>query len=69
MQQSISKDHLLELFDQLSPFQQQTVFTFVDAMSRTKANRQKRDKSALLNLSVWNDDDIQVIEDNQRRNR
>ena len=36
-------------------------------MLRTKVNGQKRDKSALLNLSVWDDDDIQVIEDTQRR--
>ncbi len=63
MQQDVSRARLLELFDLLSPFEQKTVFTFVDSLSHTKTNDHKRDKSALVNLSTWTDEDVRVFED------
>lgn len=67
MQQSISKERLVEMFDLLSPFQQRTVFTFIDSLLMVRTDQKKRDKSSLLQLSAWDDDDIQEIEDAQKR--
>lgn len=67
MQQTISKQQLLEKIDHLNPFLQQTVSTFIDGLLRTQTTIAKRDKSRLLAISVWSDEDIQPIEEAQGR--
>ena len=56
-----------ELFELLTPFQQKTVLSFVGSLLRTRATACQRDKSTLLNLSTWAEEDIQEIEDAQQR--
>jgi hypothetical protein len=67
MQQTISKEQLLEKIDHLNPFLQQTVSAFIDGLLRTQTMTAKRDKSRLLAISVWSDEDIQLIEEAQSR--
>jgi hypothetical protein len=67
MQQTISKEQLLEKIDHLNPFLQQIVSTFIDGLLRTQTTSAKRDKSRLLAISVWSDEDLQPIEEAQSR--
>jgi len=67
MQQSITRDILLEKFDLLNAFQQSTVFTYIDSLLSARKAREKLDKSSLLDLSVWAEEDIQNIEEGQKR--
>jgi hypothetical protein len=67
MQQAILKEQLWEKLEQLNPFQQQTVLAFVDSLINTQLTTGKRDKSQLLNLSVWTEEDIQPIQEAQER--
>jgi hypothetical protein len=67
MQQIISKEQLWEKINLLNPFLQQTVVMFIDSLLKTQTIVNKRDKSRLLNISVWSEEDIQQIEEAQNR--
>jgi len=67
MQKFISKEQLWEKVNRLHPFLQQTVVMFIDSLLKTQTLVNKRDKSRLLNLSVWREEDIQQIEEAQNR--
>ena len=67
MQPTISKDHLWEKIELLNSFQQQTVVAFVDSLLNTQAVVDKRDKRKLLHLSVWSEQEVQLIEAAQDR--
>ena len=67
MQQAISKDQLWTKLEQLNPFQQQTVMALIDSLLSTQTVIQQRDKASLLNLSVWTEEDLQLIEEAQDR--
>ena len=58
MQQAISKDQIWKKLEQLNLFQQQTVLAFIDSLVNTQPTVGKRDKSQLLNLSIWTEEDI-----------
>lgn len=61
MQQIISKEQLWEKIDRLNPSLQQTVVSFIDSLLKTQTTVNKRDKSSLLKISVWSEEDIQRI--------
>lgn len=65
MQQIISKEQLWMKLGLLHPFEQQTVVAFVDSLLKTQTVVDKRDKSGLLNLSVWTGDEMIAKEDSQ----
>lgn len=67
MQQAISKEQLWEKLEQLTLFQQQTVLAFIDSLVNSQPTAGKRDKSQLLNLSIWTEADIQPIQEAQER--
>lgn len=67
MQTMISKEQLLEKIDRLNPLLQQTVVAFIDGLLKTQSTGAKRDKSRLLSVSGWCDEDIQPIEEAQSR--
>jgi len=67
MEQSITRDSLLENFDLLNAFQQSTVFTYIESLLKARKAREKLDKSSLLNLSVWTEEDVQNIEEGRKR--
>ena len=67
MQQIISKEQLWAKLNLLNPFQQQTVVAFIDTLLKTQTAVDKRDKSRLLTLSVWTEQDLQPIEEAQAR--
>jgi hypothetical protein len=67
MQQIISKKQLWEKLGQLNPLLQQTVIVFIDSLLETQTTVDQRDKRRLLALSVWNDEDVQRIEEAQDR--
>ena len=67
MQQIITREQLWERIGQLDPFQQQSVVAFIDSLVKPKTPAGKRDKRALLSLSVWTDEDIAQIEEAQDR--
>ena len=67
MQQSISKEQLWAKLDLLNAFQQQTVVAYIDSLLKTQTAVDKRDKSRLLTLSVWTEQDLQPIEEAQAR--
>ena len=67
MQSMISKEQLLEKIDLLNPSLQQIVAAFVDGLLKTQSTVAKRDKSRLLSVSVWSDEDIQPIQEAQNR--
>lgn len=67
MHQSITKERLFELFSALAPSQQSTVLLYIDSLLKAESAVQKRDKSALLSLSTWDDSDIHAIEEAQDR--
>ena len=61
MQQLISKEQLWEKIDRLNPSLQQTVVRFIDSLLKTQMTVNKRDKSSLLKVSVWSEEDIMDI--------
>ncbi|MEZ4676089.1 MAG: hypothetical protein R2932_17835 [Caldilineaceae bacterium] len=67
MQQAISKDQIWKKLEQLNLLQQQTVLAFIDSLANTQPTVGKRDKSQLLNLSIWTEEDIQSIQEVQDR--
>ncbi|HRW11398.1 MAG TPA: hypothetical protein P5121_40145 [Caldilineaceae bacterium] len=67
MQQAISKDQIWKKLEQLNLLQQQTVLAFIDSLANTQPTVGKRDKSQLLNLSIWTEEDIQSIQEAQDR--
>jgi hypothetical protein len=67
MQQIISKEQLWEKIDRLNPSLQQTVVSFIDSLLKTQTTVNKRDRSSLLKVSVWSEEDIQRIEEAQDR--
>jgi flagellar biosynthesis regulator FlaF len=67
MQQLISKEQLWEKIDQLNPTLQQIVVRFIDSLLKTQTTVNKRDRSSLLKVSVWSEEDIQRIEEAQDR--
>ena len=67
MQQIISKEQLWAKLGLLHPFQQQTVVAFIDSLLKTQTVVDKRDKSGLLTLSVWTEQDLQPIKEAQDR--
>ena len=67
MQQIISKEQLWTKLGLLHPFQQQTVVALIDSLLKTQTVVDKRDKSGLLNISVWTEQDLQPIEEAQDR--
>jgi hypothetical protein len=67
MQQAISKEQLWEKLEQLNPFYHQTVAALIDSLLKTQAVVDKRDKSRLLNVSVWSELDIQQLKEVQNR--
>ena len=67
MQQIISKEQLWAKLNLLNSFQQQTVVALIDALLKTQTTVEKRDKSRLLTLSVWTEQDFQPIEEAQAR--
>jgi len=67
MQQSISKEQLWAKLDLLNAFQQQTVVAYIDSLLKTQTAVDKSDKSRLLTLSVWTEQDLQPIEEAQAR--
>lgn len=67
MQQTISKEQLWEKLEQLNLFQHQTVVALIDSLLKTQTVAGKRDKSRLLNVSVWSESDVQQIEEVQNR--
>lgn len=67
MQQIISKEQLWAKLNLLNSFQQQTVVALIDALLKTQTTVEKRDKSRLLTLSVWTEQDLQPIEEAQAR--
>lgn len=62
MQTIITREQLWERLGQLDPFQQQSVAAFIDSLLNPKTPAGKRDKSGLLSLSVWTDEDIARIQ-------
>ena len=62
MQQFISKEQLWEKIDRLNPSLQQTVVSFIDSLLKTQTTVNKRDKSSLLKVSVWSEEDIQLLQ-------
>lgn len=56
-----------KMLEQLNLFQQQTVLAFIDSLANTQPTVGKRDKSQLLNLSIWTEEDIQSIQEAQDR--
>ena len=62
MQQVITKEQLWERLNQLDTFQQQAVAALIDSLLNLKTPVSKRDKSRLLALSVWTDEDIAQIQ-------
>ena len=67
MQSTITREQLWERLGQLDPFQQQSVVAFIDSLLKPKTPASKHDKSGLLALSVWTDEDIAQIQDTQDR--
>ena len=67
MQQIISKEQLWEKINRLNPFLQQTAMMFIDSLLKTQTIVNKRDKSKLLSLSIWDEADIKPIEEAQNR--
>jgi len=67
MQQIVSKEQLWAKLDLLNPFQQQIVVAYIDSLLKTQTVVNKRDKSRLLNLSVWTEQYLQPIEEAQAR--
>jgi len=67
MQQNMIRDSLLENFDLLNAFQQSTVFTYIESLLSARKARETLDKSSLLDLSVWTEEDIQNIEEGRKR--
>ena len=67
MQPIITREQLWEKIGELDPFQQQSVFAFIDSLLKPKTPEGKRDKKALLSLSIWTDEDIAQIEETQAR--
>ena len=67
MQSIITREQLWERLGQLDPFQQQSVVAFIDSLLKPKIPGGKRDKSRLLALSVWTDEDVARIQDTQNR--
>ena len=67
MQSIITREQLWERLGQLDPFQQQSVVAFIDSLLNPKTPAGKRDKSRLLALSVWTDEDVARIQDTQNR--
>ena len=67
MQQIISKEQLWEKIELLNPFQQQTVVALIDALLITQTLVGKRDKTRLLTVSAWSEQDIQPIDAAQDR--
>ena len=65
MQSIITREQLWERFGQLDPFRQQSVVAFIDSLLNPKTPAGKRDKSRLLALSVWTDEDVARIRDTQ----
>ncbi len=62
MQPTIIREQLWERLDQLDPLQQQSVMTFIDSLLKPKIPGGKRDKSWLLALSAWTDEDIARVQ-------
>jgi len=61
MQSTITREQIWERLDKLDSFQQQTVVAFIDSLLQPKTPAVQRDKSWLLALSVWSDEDIASV--------
>ena len=66
MHQMMTHHQLSEKLERLSPFQRVSVEEFIEFLLSKQVHAEARKKSALLHVSVWDDDDIQRIEDVQR---
>lgn len=62
MQDIISNHNMTEKINLLTPSEKETVYNFIDFLL-SKNHTKKKDKKSLLNVSVWNDKDIEVIEE------
>ncbi len=67
MRQTIFREQLWSKLTLLDPFQQETVVALIDSLLKAQPVAGKRDKSKLLSLSVWTEQDIQQIEEAQDR--
>ena len=67
MHHGITQEQLWEKLGQLDPFQQQSVADFIDSLLKKRTPTGKRDKQALLALSIWTDADIAQIQEAQDR--
>jgi hypothetical protein len=55
---TITREQIWEKLDRLDSFQQQSVVAFIDSLLQPKTPTVPRDKSWLLALSAWTDEDI-----------
>jgi hypothetical protein len=62
----ISSDVLLEKCVQLDPLERETVEEFIDFLLSKHALSRDNAQQALLDISVWSDDDIASIEQVQQ---
>lgn len=65
MQDIISNHNMTEKMKLLTPSQKQTIYDFIDFML-SQTHTKKKEKESLLNVSVWNDRDIEGIEEAQK---
>ncbi len=62
MQPAITREQIWEKLDRLDSFQQQSVVAFIDSLLQPKTPAVPRDKSWLLALSVWTDEDVARVQ-------
>ena len=66
MPQMITEHQLSKKLERLSPFQRASVEEFIEFLLSKQVHADEPEKSLLLHVSVWNDDDIRRIEQAQR---
>jgi len=66
MHQMMTHHQLSEKLERLSPFQRVSVEEFIEFLLSKQVHAEAHKKSVLLHVSVWDDEDIQRIEDAQR---
>lgn len=57
-----SNHNMTEKINLLTPSQKQTLYDFIDFLL-SKNHTEKKDKKSLLSVSVWDDRDIEAIEE------
>lgn len=62
----ISNQQLFEKFVLLDSTQRQAVYEFINTLLSKQPIKKEPSADFLLQTSVWNDDDIQLIEDAQK---